>query len=130
MGWVKQNRYWTESDQVMVMRDAAVEPLYALVADGAHLVAPHRLLPFPRSDDFDDPALVHLLRTKGGNEGELRDNDAKRYYDVSSRPGSGLPPPLERSSCCFDPGDCTRRDQWVHFNVKEKDKVWRFLFVL
>ena len=66
---------------------------------------------------------MQLLKTKGGKESELRDNDAKRYHDVSSPAGSGLPPPLERSSCCFDPGDCTRRDQWVHFNVNQKDKV-------
>ena len=32
-------------DQVLVLRDSAVEPLFALVADGVHLVAPHRLLP-------------------------------------------------------------------------------------
>ncbi len=102
------------------MRDAAVEPLYALVADAKHLVAPHRLLPFPRSEDFE-PSLADLLRTIKTKE--LADNDAKRYHAVVSPPGSGRPPPLEDSSCCFDPGDCTRRDHWVHFNAGKQDQV-------
>lgn len=72
--------------QVLVMRDAAVEPLYALVSDGVHLVAPHRLLPFPRSDDFD-PALALKLKDKGGNSKELRDNDAQTLHTVMSPQG-------------------------------------------
>jgi hypothetical protein len=78
--------YWTESDQVLVMRDAAVEPLFALVSDGIHLVAPHRLLPFPRSGDFD-PALALKLKDKGGNGKELKDNDAQTLHAVVSTQG-------------------------------------------
>ena len=35
-------------------------------------------------------------------------------------------PPLEAASCCFDPGDCTRRDHWVHFSDTSKVCMMRF----
>jgi hypothetical protein len=87
-------------------------------------VAPHRLLPFPRSDDFA-PDLAARLKGEGNNERELRDNDAKPYYAVAAAAAAGgaRAPLLEAASCCFDPGDCTRRDQWVHFNDQKLKKV-------
>jgi hypothetical protein len=109
--------YWTESDQILLVRDRAVEALYELVKDGQHLIAPHRLLPFPRSEDFD-PSLSHLLKTQGGNQKELGDNDEKVLHAVV--PTAKNDRPMEQASCCFDPGDCTRRDHWVHFSNKEK----------
>jgi hypothetical protein len=121
--------YWTESDQVLIMRDPA--PLYALVEDGEHMVVPHRFLPFPRSEDFGevfshDPTLKPTLQKALARE--LRDNDAKSLHEVLAparhlagtdlAKRSPVRAALEGASCCFDAGDCARRDQWRHFSTE------------
>ena len=121
--------YWTESDQVLIMRDP--EPLFRLIEDGEHIIVPHRLLPFPRSEDFaekfsNDANLNEAL--KGALKKEFDSNDEKPIYDIIEPPrqlvGTAIAETapmraaLEGASCCFDAGDCTRRDHWRHFSTR------------
>lgn len=127
MNKLTSNSTIPRTHQVLIMRDPA--PIYALVEDGLHMVVPHRLLPFPRSDDFAQ-ATTRDLGLQGKLQKvlakELQDNDAKILHDIiepaprlagtEMAERSPVRAALEGASCCFDPGDCTRRDQWRHYS--------------
>jgi len=109
--WAFDYMYFTESDQVLHLRPHLLADLLHVVDNDREVLAPHRFLPFPHKQDFEPTFYDELKAQSKGLRKELDALEAKDVVRVNAP---------HRARCCFDRGNCRRRDQWVNFNAKGK----------
>jgi len=111
--WTFDWMYFTESDQVLHLRPHQLADLLAKASGPTDMVAPHRFLPFPHRKDFDEGYFDTLKAMTSGLKRELDVIEAKRMVHVKDETAA---------RCCFDRGDCRKREQWVDWKEKPGSK--------
>jgi hypothetical protein len=68
-------------------------------------LSPHRFLPFPHPADFSKQKFEEMKTFNQGLRRELTHIQTKKIVDVKNEENE--------TRCCFDLGNCRKRDQWL-----------------